>query len=138
MKLLGIDYGRRRIGIAVTDETGEFVKGLPTLDRNKNAGYLHALCSIIADHRPQRIVVGLPLDINGDETVMSKEVRQFAVRLGALTGIPLAFVDESLSSVEAAELIRFRKKKDRRAKGAIDRIAACLILTAYQKGRTCA
>jgi putative holliday junction resolvase len=137
MKLIGIDYGRRRIGLAVTDESGEYIRGLPTVDRLRTADYLSALRSVIEMERPVRIVVGLPLDIDGDETVMSREIRAFASCLGAATGLPVVFVDESLSSKTATALMRPRKKKDRRDKEAVDRIAACIILESFQKGLTC-
>jgi putative holliday junction resolvase len=137
MKLVGIDYGRRRIGIAVTDETGEYIRGLPTLDRLKTPDYLTALSMIITDLRPERIVIGLPLDIDGEDTVMSKEVRLFAADLRAKIAVPLCFVDESLSSKTATGLMRSRKKKDRRKKDAVDRLAACLILQSFQEGLTC-
>jgi putative holliday junction resolvase len=137
MKLVGVDYGRRRIGIAVTDENGEYIRGLPTIDRTRFPDYLLALRSLIAGERPARIVVGLPLDINGDETVMSKEIRAFASELGRGISAPICFVDESLSSVEAGEILRFRKKKERRNKETHDRIAACVILESYKKGLTC-
>jgi putative Holliday junction resolvase len=137
MKLIGIDYGRRRIGVALTDENGEYIRGLPTIDRNRVPDHLRALGSLIADERPARIVVGLPLDINGDETVMSKEIRSFASELERATSVPVRFVDESLSSVEATAIMRLRKKKDRRDKKTVDRIAACIILEAFKKGLTC-
>jgi putative holliday junction resolvase len=137
MKLISLDYGRRRIGIAVTDENGEYIKGLPTFDRNSSCDFISTLCGIISGHNPGRIIIGLPLDLNGDDTVMSKEIRLFASELKTRLGIPLSFVDESLSSVEAAGIIMFRKKKERRKKGNVDRIAACLILEAFQKGNTC-
>jgi putative holliday junction resolvase len=137
MKLIGVDYGRRRIGIAVTDETGEYIRGLPTIDRQRVPDYLRALRLIIAAEHPERIIVGLPLDIDGDETVMSKEIRTFASDLGRSTGLSVCFVDESLSSKEATALMRPRKKKDRRDKEAVDRIAACIILESFQKGLTC-
>jgi len=137
MKLVGIDYGRRRVGIAVTDETGEYIRGLPTLDRLKTPDYLTALSMIITDLRPERIVIGLPLDIDGEDTVMSKEVRLFAADLRAKVTVPLCFVDESLSSKRAMGLMRSRKKKDRRKKDAVDRLAACLILQSFQEGLTC-
>ena len=137
MKLFGIDYGRRRIGVAVTDENGEYIRGLPTIDRQKIPDYFHALRSLIAHECPERLVIGLPLDIDGDETVMSKEIRAFASELGKWISLPVIFVDESLSSIQASALMRFRKKKDRRDKEAIDRMAACIILESFQKGLTC-
>ena len=137
MKLVGVDYGRRRIGIAVTDETGEYIRGLPTLDRLKTPDYITALAALITQLQPQRVVIGLPLDIDGEDTVMSKEIRLFAGTLSAIISVPLSFVDESLSSVEAANIMRSRKKKDRRKKDTVDRLAACLILEAFHKGLTC-
>jgi putative holliday junction resolvase len=137
MKLIGIDYGRRRIGVAATDETGEYIRGLPTIDRLRVNDYIAALRTVIEQEHPEKIVIGLPLDIDGDETVMSKEIRAFASALTAAAGLPVAFVDESLSSKAATAHLRLRKKKDRRNKEAVDRIAACVILESFQKGLTC-
>jgi putative Holliday junction resolvase len=137
MKLLGVDYGRRRIGLAVTDERGEYIKGLPTLDRTKIIDPIRALEAIIAREQPQRLIIGLPLDIDGRDTVMSLEVRAFTEKLRTVSSASVSFVDESLTSVRAAEIMRFKKKKDRRDKQAVDRIAACLILEAFQKENAC-
>jgi putative holliday junction resolvase len=131
MKLISIDYGRRRIGLASGDDSGLPVRGLPTIDRKKNPDIIPLLSSILSDEQPDRIVFGLPLDGNDAETVMSKEVRTFAGKLEERTGIPVSFIDESLSSLRAEELLRHRKKKQRRDKGAVDRLAACLILDQY-------
>jgi putative Holliday junction resolvase len=128
MKLIGFDYGRRRIGCAITDETGVHVRGLPTIDRKKHPQTLPALLSIIAREQPAGIVVGLPLDSNEGETLMSAEVRAFAESLRKRSALPVYYIDESMSSKKAASLLLFRKKKDRRSKEAVDRLAACIIL----------
>jgi len=133
MKLIGVDYGRRRIGLAMTDETGTVVRGLPTIDRKKCPGLTAALMAVIAAERPEAIVFGLPLDADDHETAMSAEVRAFAADFEKTARIPVYFVDESLTSKKAAELLMFRKKKIRRDKAAVDRIAACLILEAFLK-----
>jgi putative holliday junction resolvase len=134
MKLIGLDYGKRRIGVAVTDETGEFIRGLPTIDRQACRGdCLRLLDGVIRRENPDRIVVGLPLDPLDAETAMSREVRAFAAKLSAHTSVPVEFVDESLTSRRAYDIIRMRKKKHRRARENIDRIAACLILEAFQR-----
>lgn len=133
MKLMGIDYGLRRIGVAVTDEQGLSVRGLTTIDRRKNPDFIAAILSLIKQEKPEALVIGLPLDINDAETVMSKEVRSFAEKLQISSGLPVNFVDESYSSKKAAELMRFRKKKMRKDKAAIDRLAACLILQSYRE-----
>lgn len=136
MKLIGIDYGRRRIGLAVTDETGTCVRGLDTIDRNKNPDLLHLLLGIIGSLNPAGLVVGLPLDSDDNETAMSLEVRNFAARLEKSVAIPVYFIDESLTSKKAEGLLRFRKKKIRRSKEAVDRIAACLILESFLTQRS--
>ena len=132
---MGIDYGRRRIGIAVTDQTGSIVRGLTTLDRKKKPDPIPPLLSIIKQEKPDLLVLGLPLDIDDAETIMSKEVRSFAKELEEQSGLPVRFADESLSSRRATELMRFRKKKERRDKTAVDRLAACLILETYREGQ---
>ncbi len=133
MKLMGIDYGIRRVGVAVTDEQGLAIRGLTTIDRKKKPDLIAAILSLIKQEKPEALVIGLPLDINMAETVMSKEVRSFAEKLQISSGLPVNFVDESFSSKKAAELMRFRKKKMRKDKAAIDRLAACLILQSYRE-----
>jgi putative Holliday junction resolvase len=128
MKLIAIDYGRRRIGCAITDAAGTHVRGLPTIDRKKHPQTLDPILDLIGRERPQGIVVGVPLDSDERETRMSAEVRVFAEGLRKKAGLPLFYIDESMSSKSAASLLLFRKKKDRRDKGSVDRIAACIIL----------
>jgi len=133
MKLLGIDYGRRRIGLAITDQDGAGIRGLPTVDRNKTPDSIQVILSIIAREKPGALVVGLPLDFLDNETDMSKEVRVFADELKVKSGLEIHFVDESFLSVRAQELLRFRKKKERRDKGSVDRLSACLILEQFRE-----
>jgi len=130
MKLIGVDYGRRRIGLAVTDETRTLVRGLATIDRKKYPDCRAAVNAVIVAEKADAIVFGLPLDADDGETTMSAEVRKFAEGFSAL---PVHFVDESLTSIKAAELIRFHKKKVRRDKATTDRVAACLILEEFIK-----
>jgi len=137
MKLMSIDYGRRRIGIAVGDTDGTPVHGLTTIDRKKRPDSISALAALVEHEAPQRLVFGLPLDRNDADTVMSREVRHFAGKLQERTGKEICFVDESNSSQRAAELLRFRKKSERQDKGAVDRIAACLILDQYLREYGC-
>jgi putative Holliday junction resolvase len=133
MKLIGVDYGRRRIGLAVTDENGEFIRSLPTFLRKSNTPYLNELVVILQRENPSKIVVGLPLDANDEDTAMSLEIRAFADKLGSMASLPVYFVDESLTSVRAGDIIRHQKKKHRQNKENTDKIAACLILEAFQK-----
>lgn len=134
---MGIDYGRRRIGTAVTDQTGTNIRGLETIDRKKRPDPFPALLSLISRENPDLLVVGLPLDVSDGDTEMSLEARSFAERLQELSGLPLQFVDESFLSIRAHELLRFRKKKERRDKGAVDRLSACLILQQFREEHGC-
>ncbi|NLD91767.1 MAG: Holliday junction resolvase RuvX [Fibrobacter sp.] len=131
MKLLSLDYGRRRIGFAVTDETATIVRGLTTIDRKQSDNIINQIVAIITDEQPDRLIVGLPLDHNDNETQMTLEIRAFVEKLKPFITIPVEFADESFSSIEAASIMMTRKKKDRRQKTTIDRVAACLILERY-------
>jgi putative holliday junction resolvase len=133
MKLIGVDYGRRRIGLAVTDENGEFIRSLPTLHRKSNTSYLYELVEIIQKENPSQIVVGLPLNADDQDTTMSLEIRAFADKLRRMASLPVHFIDESLTSKRALDIILHHKKKRRQNKENTDRIAACLILEAFQK-----
>jgi putative holliday junction resolvase len=131
MKLLSLDYGRRRIGFAVTDETATIVRGLTTIDRKQSTDIIQEILAIIHDEKADRLIVGLPLDHNDNETQMTQEIRAFIDTLKPFLSIPVEYADESFSSVEAASIMMTRKKKERRQKTVIDRVAACLILERY-------
>jgi len=127
---MGVDYGRRRIGVAVTDESAVCVRGLDSIVvRHDNA--VQRLCAVVAQEKPEQVIFGVPLDENGGETAMSREVRAFARRVGTATGCGVRFVEESFSSHDAQRLAMHRRRNQRRDKGMIDRLAACLILEQY-------
>ena len=130
---MGIDYGRRRIGVAVTDEEGLIPRGLDVIDRQKKPDYTAELLRVIENENPAAIVFGLPLNVHDEETEMSAEVRRFASIISERANTPIHFADESYTSKRAAELMMHRKKKARRDKSLADRIAACLIIQEFQK-----
>ena len=139
MKLLGVDYGRRRIGVAVSDETGICIRGCCAIDRKKCNDPLATLAAIITRESPAAIVFGIPLGLHDEETVMSKEVRGFADTLMSEmpVRIPVHFVDESFSSIKARQLLSFKRKKQRRKKENIDILAACGIIESFQRQQPC-
>ncbi len=130
---MGVDYGRRRIGVSVTDPTGFCVRGLTTIDCQRVDSSLLALLDLIKQEAPEKIIFGLPLGPRDEETVMSREVREFAEKMSKNTHLPFNFVDESFSSQRAEHLLSFKPKKKRRNKKSVDKIAACLILEQYLK-----
>lgn len=117
--------------MAVTDSEGLIARGLGVIDRQKIPDHISELLRIIDEERPAEIVFGLPLGADDQETVMSKEVREFASAIAEKSKLPIHFIDESFTSQKAAELMMHRKKKARRDKALSDRIAACLILQDY-------
>jgi putative Holliday junction resolvase len=132
MKLMGIDYGRRRIGLAVTDETCTCVRGTGCITVTASSDTIVRIAGNIAQEKPDKLIFGLPLDPDGNETAMSKEVMEFAHKIEEHTNLPIAFYNEEFTSIEAQKLVRLRPgKKRRRDKGLIDRLAACLILEHY-------
>jgi putative Holliday junction resolvase len=137
MKLIGIDYGRRRIGCAVCDESGTVVRGLATVTSRTPAEAIKSLHTLIAGECPAGIVVGLPLDSEGRDTRMALEIRKFAADLETNCAIPVYFIDESDTSKQAVQLMLLRKKKERRNKANVDRMAACLILESFLREMKC-
>lgn len=117
----------------MSDDDGILARSLCVIDRNVVRDHTAELLRIIAEEKPAAIVFGLPLGADDNETVMSREVREFAAVISERTtsagaNIPIHFIDESFTSKRAAELLMHRKKKTRRNKSMSDRIAACLIL----------
>ena len=137
MKLIGIDYGRRRIGLAATDSGGLVVGGLATVDRRKHPAAAAEVARIARNESARALVVGVPLDADGEETTMSREARAFGAQVGEITGLSVYYVDESFTSTRAAGILRSRKKKQRQTKTNTDRIAACLILEQFQREQEC-
>lgn len=136
MKLMCVDYGRKRIGVAVTDPGGLCVRGLSTIIFNSKKDPHAELVALIAAEAPHKLVFGIPLDENDNETGMAREIRIFAESLEKRLSIPIEYIDESYSSKRATVLMMSRKKKQRRDKKNVDRIAACIILEEYLRNHS--
>lgn len=133
-RIAALDYGQRRIGIALSDPTGTIAYPLATLTRRlgKRPPWPE-LTSLLREHEVTEVVVGLPLDLSGEEGDWSREVRQFGAEVSRRTSLPVHWVDERLSSVRAERTVRGMglKKSDREDKGRVDATAAAVILEAY-------
>ena len=131
MRVLGIDYGERRIGVAISDPTGTFATPLPTLTRRRGKrppmGTLQALAR---DHGAIALIVGLPLAADGTETEWCAEVRRFGDRLGGSLELDVYYVDERMTSARAERVVRSlalpRRKREQKER--VDAAAAALIL----------
>jgi putative Holliday junction resolvase len=134
-RVLGLDVGSRRIGIAVSDPLGITAQGLETLQRRNKREDLAALERVIREYGVREIVVGLPLRMSGAEGTQSEKMQGFAEDLRKRFRLPVHLWDERLTSAEANRLLRETELSiDKRAK-AVDRMAAVLILQGWMEGR---
>ena len=134
MRVLGIDLGERRVGVAVSDPTGSIAQPLPTLQRRAGKRMpLSKLQSLAAEYEVGGIVMGLPLALSGNDTEWTQTVRDAASNLEKRSGVPVYLVDERFTSRAAERAIRGLglPKKKRREKGRVDAAAAVLILQSW-------
>jgi len=129
-----VDYGRRRIGLAVSDPLGITVRGQETLERGPDlAEGARRVAAALAPEEVGSIVVGLPLHTDGRPSPMSAEAEAFGALLAEASGLPVSFLDEGLTTWEAEERLRERRVPLREAKksGLLDREAACALLRGW-------
>jgi len=127
-RILALDYGRKRIGLALSDELGITAAPLAVLVRKNRADDLKRLREIARKHEAKRLVIGLPLRLDGEETEMSQEVTSFAKRLRKHLGLPVEMYDERLSSWQAHSEESLPAKRRRSATKTKDDVAAAIIL----------
>lgn len=128
-RVLAVDYGRRCIGLALSDELRLTAQPLATLERTNRRNDLRRLREIVRKHDVRAIVVGHPVHLNGSAGEMAEEAARFAARLRKELGLPVELIDERLSSWEAEQLSApaARGKK----KSSLDHLAAAVILRDY-------
>ena len=134
-RIMAIDYGGRRIGLAVTDELGLNAQGLPTLHRTNKRNDFDHLRRAIKQYGVTEIVIGLPLRMSGEAGIQSEKVQVFASEIQARFKLPVHLFDERLTSVEANRVLDETDMGDRRRKEVIDQLAAVLILQAFLESR---
>lgn len=134
MRVLGIDFGERRVGVAVSDPTGTLASPLPTLKRRAGKRPpLAALEALVQEHDIVALVVGLPLTPGGEDSDWTRTVREVGETLARRTGLPVHFVDERFTSVQATRAVRGigLPKRKREQKERVDAAAAVLILQSW-------
>ncbi|MBE9110407.1 Holliday junction resolvase RuvX [Nodosilinea sp. LEGE 07298] len=125
---LGLDIGRRRVGVAGCDGTGLIATGLTTLQRRSFVELVTDIQQIAKTRQAQVLVVGLPLTMGGEEGFQARQVRKVAEGLRQALGLSVVYMDERLSSVEAEQLMRAAGHSVANEKALIDRKAAAIIL----------
>ncbi len=135
MRVLGLDIGSVRVGVAVSDPSGRIASPLTVLDARALAGDATPLVRLAEDYESECLVVGLPLTLSGDEGPQAAEVRTAAVRLAAAAGLPVEFADERLSSEEARRMMSASGMSEKEQRGSVDKVAAAIILQGWLDAR---
>ncbi len=125
---LGLDVGKKRMGVAGCDGTGLIATGLTTIYRTSWAEDMEQLQDIITAREVEIIIIGLPYNLDGTIGLQAKQVQKFANKISSSFQLPIEYVDERLTSVEAEVQLKAQNNFSTRNKGAVDRRAAAIIL----------
>ena len=131
-RVLAVDWGTRRIGVAVSDELWSLARPLPTLSVNSPREAATALAGLAKEYEVEIMVLGDPVHMSGREGSSSQRVRRLADRLQALLPeVRFVMWDERLSSHQAMEILKSRQEKIRGAPGRLDQVAAAILLQSF-------
>ena len=134
-RIMALDVGARRIGVAVSDLLGITAQGLDTIQRQNKRRDLEVLRRLLAEYQIQEVVVGLPLRLSGAEGTQSEKMRLFADDLRHHFGVTVHLWDERWTSTEANRLLRETDLSIEKRAKAVDRMAAILILQSWLEAR---
>lgn len=129
--LLGLDVSDTRIGVALSDALGIAAHPLCTLTRKNRKVDLIAISDLVSIHKVERVVIGLPISLDGSIGVQAEKIQKFAKRLEHVIDIPIEFQDERFTTAEAEDILRELNKDTITQKELIDEVAAVLILKDY-------
>ena len=135
-RILGLDYGERRIGIALSDPLGIIAKPFTVIDRKITTDYISQLSDIILKNQVIAVVVGLPLTLMGKKSKQTEIVLSFINQLKEILSIPVIAIDERLSSVAAKKSLQKQAIKTGHNKGRIDETAAAIFLQEHLDSST--
>lgn len=131
MRVIGLDIGEVRTGVAVSDPEARVANPITVLDTKRLLADPRPLRDLVEDAEARMLVVGLPLTMAGEEGPQATRVRQLGDRLGGLLGVPVEYVDERLSSAEAERVLRAAGRSEKQQRGMVDMIAAALLLQSW-------
>jgi len=134
-RVMGLDYGQRRIGVALSDPLGITAQPLLTLERTTLDADLDSLGSLMKRWDVRRVVIGLPLSLKGERGERAREAEGFGRRLERASGVPVEAWDERLTSVQAERALLEGDVSRKRRREVIDRTAAAIILQSWLDAR---
>ncbi|GGF91008.1 Holliday junction resolvase RuvX [Paenibacillus aceti] len=131
MKILGLDYGDARIGVAISDELGWTAQGLEVIERRREGADLERIAELVQRHEVEEVVVGLPKNMNGTIGPRGEICKAFAEQLHDMLQMPVHLWDERLTTVSAHRTLIEADVSRKKRKGVVDKMAASLILQNY-------
>ena len=131
MRILGIDYGDARVGVAVSDILGFIAQGVRTIKNRGINNLLNELKEILDEYKPEKIVIGLPKNMDGSEGFRVEATHEFADALKKIYDGEIIFWDERLSSLGAKRYLNETNTRGKKRKEVLDTVAACIILEGY-------
>lgn len=137
MRILGLDYGSKTVGVAMTDALGMTVQPYKTIQRDRESKLrqtLSEIAEIVEQYQIEKIVMGLPLNMDDTEGDRAVKTRDFAEKLKLRVAVPIEFTDERLTTMEAEEILDQSGIPRSEQKKVIDQVAAQLILEQYLRG----
>ena len=137
MRILGLDYGSKTVGVAMTDALGMTVQPYKTIQRDRESKLrqtLSEIAEIVDQYQIKKIVMGLPLNMDDTEGDRAAKTRDFAEKLKLRVAVPIEFTDERLTTMEAEEILDQSGIPRSEQKKVIDQVAAQLILEQYLRG----
>lgn len=135
-RIIGLDIGDRRIGVAISDPLQITAAGLETLERTNTKNDVQMVKAICARHGAVQIVCGLPQNMDGSFGEQSEKVRSFARKLARETGLPIVYEDERLTTISAIRTLTVQGVKTGHNKALVDQQAAAIILQKYLDRKT--
>lgn len=137
LRILGLDIGQKRIGVALSDPLGVTAQGLTVIEYENSSAVLDQLAEICREHEVTLIVAGLPLHLDGGRGEAARAAEKFAAAAGERTGLPVEFVDERLTTRAAERTLLAAGMKRKARKKVRDKIAAVLILETFLRSSGC-
>jgi len=131
LRILCLDYGEKRIGVAICDELGMTAQGMPTITRKTKKHDMDILGNLIKTYNVEKIVIGYPVRLDGSEGIQCEKVNRYSMLLEKTFSLPVIKWPETLSTKEAEEILINSGVRWQKRKKMVDKLAACLILQNY-------
>jgi putative Holliday junction resolvase len=130
-RILGFDFGLKRIGVAISDPSRTIASPLETIERKDTQQDARRLARLVHEHEAERLVVGLPIHTTGRESQLARLAREWGRWAAEVTRLPVSFIDERYTSIEAEDLMLQSGLKRQKRKALRDQLAARILLQDY-------